>query len=56
VRTPAATNLEFVEAVTEGDYMGPDGIRRFIDDLLNAFEVRHPDREFRSLASGVRDA
>jgi ketosteroid isomerase-like protein len=37
----------------EGVYEGPEGVRRFFDDLLDAFEVRYTERELRSVTDGV---
>jgi hypothetical protein len=50
---PEAEWIPLIAVGVEGAYQGPDGIRRFIDDLLNAFEVRYTERELRSIGDGV---
>lgn len=46
---PDGELVPLIGAAVEGSYRGPDGARRFFDDLLNAFEVRYLDRDLRSI-------
>jgi hypothetical protein len=46
---PEGELVPLIGAGLEGDYRGPEGISRFYDDLLEAFEVRYLDRDLRSV-------
>jgi ketosteroid isomerase-like protein len=50
---PEAELIPLISLGVEGVYEGPDGVRRFFDDLLDAFEVRYSDRELRVVGDGV---
>jgi ketosteroid isomerase-like protein len=50
---PEAELTPLISLGVEGVYEGPDGVRRFFDDLLDAFEVRYSDRELRVVGDGV---
>jgi hypothetical protein len=44
---PDCEFVPLIGAGLEGSYRGPDGVSRFFDDLLNAFEVSYLDRDLR---------
>jgi ketosteroid isomerase-like protein len=50
---PEAELTPLISLGVEGVYEGPEGVRRFFDDLLDAFEVRYSDRELRPVGDGV---
>jgi ketosteroid isomerase-like protein len=50
---PEAEWIPLIAVGVEGAYQGPEGIGRFVDDLLNAFEVRYTERELRSIGDGI---
>jgi ketosteroid isomerase-like protein len=50
---PEAELTPLISLGVEGVYEGPEGVRRFFDDLLDAFEVRYLDRELRQVGDGV---
>jgi ketosteroid isomerase-like protein len=50
---PEAELTPLISHGVEGVYEGPDGVRRFFDDLLETFEVRYSDRELRVVGEGV---
>jgi ketosteroid isomerase-like protein len=50
---PEAELVPLISLGIEGTYEGPDGVRRFFDDLLDAFEVSYSDRELRPVGNGV---
>jgi ketosteroid isomerase-like protein len=50
---PEAELTPLISLGVEGVYEGPDGVRRFFDDLLDAFEVRYSDRELRVVGDGI---
>jgi ketosteroid isomerase-like protein len=50
---PEAELTPLISLGVEGVYEGPDGVRRFFDDLLDAFEVRYSERELRPVGDGV---
>jgi ketosteroid isomerase-like protein len=49
---PEAEFIPLIAIGHEGTYQGPEGVRRFLEDLLDAFEVRYSDREIRSIGDG----
>jgi hypothetical protein len=49
---PEAELTPLISLGVEGVYEDPDGVRRFFDDLLDAFEVRYSERELRSVGGG----
>ena len=50
---PEAELIPLISLGVEGVYEGPDGVRRFFDDLLDAFEVRYTERELRTIGDEV---
>jgi hypothetical protein len=50
---PEAEWVPLIAEAVEGEYHGPDGIRRFVDDLLEAFEVGYSERDLRSPGEGL---
>jgi hypothetical protein len=50
---PEAELTPLISLGVEGVYEGPDGVRRFFDDLLDAFEVRYSERELRPVGEGI---
>jgi hypothetical protein len=46
---PDGELVPLIGAGLEGSYRGPEGARRFFDDLLNVFEVRYLDRDLRPI-------
>jgi ketosteroid isomerase-like protein len=50
---PEAELTPLISLGVEGVYEGPEGVRRFFDDLLDAFEVRYSERELRPVGDGV---
>jgi SnoaL-like domain len=50
---PEAEWVPLIAEAMEGDYHGPEGVRRFFGDLLDAFEVSYDERDLRSLGEGV---
>jgi ketosteroid isomerase-like protein len=50
---PQVEWMPLIGAAVEGGYHGRDGVRRFLEDLLSAFEVRYRECEFRQLGDRV---
>jgi hypothetical protein len=46
---PECEFVPLIGAGVEGSYRGHEGVSRFFDDLLNAFEVRYLDRDLRPI-------